>query len=111
MTLPEAFKGFSSAVIQRGDNEFYTRKISKHIEARNVERVISYICHYFENDSMIDGQQEPSANTARSTSFIMDGIEFLKSYGYRVKVGQWENIGTQIIIFRNNEYYHSNYNY
>ena len=93
MTISEAFKGVASAINQRGDNEFYARKISKHINDRNVERVISYICHYFENDSMIDGQQEPSADTARSTSFIMDAIEFLKSYGYKVKVGQWKNIG------------------
>jgi len=111
MTISEAFKGVASAINQRGDNEFYARKISKHINDRNVERVISYICHYFENDSMIDGQQEPSADTARSTSFIMDAIEFLKSYGYKVKVGQWKNIGRQMIIFRNDEYYHSNYNY
>ena len=82
MDIRNAFDGFASAVIQtnqmeNGDTEWYLRKIHKHVDLKNEDKVVLYLSVYFSFHEV----EKSSARERFNFAF-----EFLKERGIRGKI-------------------------
>ena len=80
--MKQAFNGFANAVIQSnlmetGDTEWYIRKIHKHVDLENEDKVVLYLSVYC-------SFHEVEKTSAREKFDF--ALEFLKSRGIRGKI-------------------------
>ena len=119
-TMNEAFSSFGNAVINSVNiTGKITGKINKHIELGNPDRVAQYfVCLFDSNvpdeDGMLNewaGDLEPSSTDAvRQAPGADKAIPYLKENGYKLYVGGYKDLGTQLIIIRpDGNCYHSNF--
>lgn len=118
--IVNGFKNFGKAVIDMvnmsGEN-LINRKIDKHINLDNDDKVAQYLVCLFNPEcdeyDMIDefaGNYPPdSTDTVKKNPVAMKAIKFLKSKGWRIRIGDYKAIGVQLVALSpDGEYcYHS----
>lgn len=116
LTIRKGLETFGNAVVTMANHdEFFRHKIQKHKD--NPEKIAGYLCYRYSSQptdaefkEVYIGEHKPTMSDAKSDKLCMEAVEILKSYGWKIKIGNWPEIGQQIIVIRSdNRCYHSDY--
>lgn len=114
INISEGLKTFGKAVsILANHNSYFEHKVEKHIN--NPDKLAGYLCFRYSSNTgefaeTHIGDKTPNIEDIKSDKLAMRAVEAIKAHGYKVKVGEWPEIGKQLIIVKpNNKCYHSDY--
>jgi hypothetical protein len=114
MNMIHAFNAFGDALKLMCDHDkFFEHKLEKHWD--NPTKLATYLCYRYEKPKgeFLDpwfGCRKPNIDFIKVDNLSMKAIERLKTFGWKIKVGEWPGVGQQLIIMRPDaRCYHSNY--
>lgn len=119
MRLDQAFDNFGKAVVSMCVTgvPLLESKIRKWIEQDNPAKVADYYCRIFDSQdpaaeflNEFAGEVEPTTDNCKFYGEKTGALAYLKSKGYRIKVGTDTKWGKQMaVIAPDNKLYHSRY--
>lgn len=114
--IKNGLEAFGNAVISACDHESaFRHKIKKH--NNDPRKLAIYLCYRYssqdpssEFQDVFRGEKEPILEHIKKDTVAMEAIERIKSFGWRVKVGGWPNMGNQlIVVMPNDKCFHSEF--
>lgn len=119
MKMEQAFKGFSEAVSTMCNHgvPLLESKIQKWVALDNPQKVADYFCRIFDSQDptaeFLDefaGEVEPTTDNCKFYGNKTGALTYLKSKGYRIKVGTDPKWGKQMaVIGTDGKLWHSRY--
>lgn len=107
MNMEQAFKGFSGAVASMCNHgvPLLETKIQKWIKQDNPAKVADYYCRIFDSQdpsaefaNEFAGEMEPTKENCKYYGNKTGALDYLKSKGYRIKVGTDPKWGKQMAV-------------
>lgn len=114
--IVDGFKAFGDAVCNMTNHESaFAHKIQKHHD--NPRKLAIYLCERYSSQDPDDefadvfkGEYQPNVDLVRRDIPAMEAINLIKDHGWKVKVGEWKDLGPQLIVLMSNgKCFHSNY--
>ena len=113
--IKEGFKAFSEAIkIDCNHNANFKHKFEKHFN--DPRKLAIYLCERYSSQdpddyvSVFRDERKPDIEAIKNDELAMQYVERIKSFGWRIKVGEWPNLGKQLIVIKDDgKCFHSEY--
>ena len=114
ITISEGLKAFGKVASMLANHDsYFEHKVVKHID--NPDKLAGYLCFRYSSNTgeFVEthiGDKVPNIEDIKSDRLAMKAVDAIKVHGYKVKVGDWPEIGQQLIVIKpDGRCYHSDY--